>query len=366
MKRSNVEDIFAEDTHRTKKILVFVFSIVLISLLALLFLVSYFKENKVEYVKYNETSDIDYKVYLKENNFFKEKYLGNDREYISTLIDYINATFKYSISIDKKDVQFEYTTKIEAVVEAYDSNGKKPIYKTVEEILPEKQETSNNRTKIDISENVKIDYNHYNDIIKELKKTYGLPNVESTLTINMYVVIKGDCDDLVENPNTESIISLKIPLTIKTVSIEMEKNLVENQDILMVCKKAGISIISLLIGCIFVFADICVFVAACIYIVKSRTARDIYQRELKRILSNYHSFIQKINNDFTLTGYQVLKVDTFTDMLEIRDTLGQPILMIESKEKNGVHFIIPSNTKILYLYSLKEKDIRASMKNDNN
>ena len=44
-------------------------------------------------------------------------------------------------------------------------------------------------------------------------------------------------------------------------------------------------------------------------------------------------------------------------MLEIRDTIQQPILMVENKDKTGVHFIIPSNTKILYAYSLKEEEI---------
>ena len=98
------------------------------------------------------------------------------------------------------------------------------------------------------------------------------------------------------------------------------------------------------------------------YIIKTRTAKDIYQKELKKILNNYHSFIQKINNDFDLKNYQLLKVDTFTDMLEIRDTLSQPILMVESKLKDGVHFIIPSNTKLLFIYSLKEKDIKKKMR----
>jgi hypothetical protein len=70
------------------------------------------------------------------------------------------------------------------------------------------------------------------------------------------------------------------------------------------------------------------------YIVKTRTAEDIYHKELKKILNNYHSYIQKINNQFNLSMYQKLKVDTFSDMLEIRDTLQQPIL----KTKNKLYF----------------------------
>ena len=74
----------------------------------------------------------------------------------------------------------------------------------------------------------------------------------------------------------------------------------------------------------------------------------------------YHQIF--VNNDFDLDGYQVLKVDTFTDMLEIRDTIQEPVLMAENKTKTGVYFLIPSKTKILYLYGLKVSEIKKQMK----
>lgn len=48
-------------------------------------------------------------------------------------------------------------------------------------------------------------------------------------------------------------------------------------------------------------------------------------------------------------------------MLEIRDTIQQPILMVESENKTGTYFIIPSNTKILYIYGIKVSDIEAQI-----
>ena len=53
----------------------------------------------------------------------------------------------------------------------------------------------------------------------------------------------------------------------------------------------------------------------------------------------------------------ILKIDTFEDMLEIRDTIKQPILMKENEDKTGAYFLIPSNTKILYVYRIKIGDI---------
>lgn len=51
-------------------------------------------------------------------------------------------------------------------------------------------------------------------------------------------------------------------------------------------------------------------------------------------------------------------------MLEIHDTLQQPILMVENKQKYGVHFIIPSSTKLLYVYSLKESQIEEQLEEE--
>lgn len=113
----------------------------------------------------------------------------------------------------------------------------------------------------------------------------------------------------------------------------------------------------------FIF-DIYLIVSLIRYVISTRTAESIYDNELKKILNNYRSYIKKINNQFDLSGYQVLKIDTFTDMLEIRDTIQEPILMIENKDKTGTYILIPSKTKILYSYGLKVSDIKKQMKDD--
>ena len=60
----------------------------------------------------------------------------------------------------------------------------------------------------------------------------------------------------------------------------------------------------------------------------------------------------------------ILKVDSFDDMLEIRDTLQAPILMLENKDKYGVFFIIPTAYNVLYTYALRVDDIKVDMIND--
>ena len=56
---------------------------------------------------------------------------------------------------------------------------------------------------------------------------------------------------------------------------------------------------------------------------------------------------------FETSGYQLIHVNTFDEMLEIRDTIQAPILMHENVDKTCAKFIIPTDSKLLYLYEIK-------------
>jgi len=56
-----------------------------------------------------ESSNLDYKVYLKENDFYDTPYLTKDMAYIASLIDTINIDFNYLFSIDTiSNMDFSY------------------------------------------------------------------------------------------------------------------------------------------------------------------------------------------------------------------------------------------------------------------
>lgn len=354
MKRKIVNTLF-NTTRSKKKIFFYSFMIILLSSIFVLSILSYIDKSKKEYIKYKEYSDIDYKVYLKENSFFKNSYAEEEKQYIASLIDYINATFKYSMNIEKESVDLEYSYSIDAKVDVKDKRTTKSLYSFTETLLSNEIDKSYGSKNYSVVKTVNIDYNKYNNLIKSFISSYGLNDIESTLTVSMHINTTGTCKDLVTDHNKDSVISLVIPLTTKTIAIDISDDLIKTSDNLLICKAASNPYEYIFISVIMLISDIFAIVSLYNYIVKTRTSRDIYEIELKKILSNYHAYIQKVNNDFDVKGYQMLAVDTFTDMLEIRDTLQQPILMVENEQKNGVHFIIPSNTKLLYVYTLKEK-----------
>ena len=362
MKKNQVNAILINQTKRRNNVFAFLCVIIVISIIALSFFLIYIDRNNQHYVRFDESSNIDYKVFLKNNSFFEGNYLNNDKEYIANLIDYINTNFEYVLSLEEENVEYKYSYRIDAEVNVKRENGKNPLYLKKETLLKEVAKNTND-SEIKISENLNIDYNYYNDLISDFVDIYSLNSVESILTIKMYINVVGSCEEFDTNANKESVISMDIPLTTKTVAIDISNNLVNAENNVLQCKKMHENnYIFIILGVLFSVIDMIIIVITIRYEFKTRTAENIYERELKKILNNYSSYIQTLGNDFEFNESQLLKIDTFTDMLEISDRLRQPILMKQNNDKSGAYFVIPSNTKIIYVYRLKVSDIAREIK----
>ena len=249
MRKNQVREILADQTKRRKTILNYILIIIVVFILSCAFFLLYYTKSKDYYISYKEKSNIDYKVYLKKNSFFEEKYLDDGNRFIASLIDYINANFEYEIDMSEKDINYQYSYRVVADVSVNENKSLKPLYSTSKELLSVEDLESNGKSNVKISENLTINYNEFNDLIKEFVMVYDLNNVNSTLTINMYIKVKGTCEKYSESADKEANISLVIPLTTKTVEIDIKNNLVESNDNILVCQEnSEYAIVYLLIG----------------------------------------------------------------------------------------------------------------------
>ena len=82
---------------------VFIVFAIITLILSILSFIVYISANRDYYIEYSEISDLDYKVYLKENDYFKSSYLGKNNKYIASIIDYINANFSYRLIFPDDD-----------------------------------------------------------------------------------------------------------------------------------------------------------------------------------------------------------------------------------------------------------------------
>ena len=346
-----------KDNLRLNEIKNIVAMIILTIIIGIITLIFYFSGEKVQYISYNENSKVDYKVYLKENDFYKEEYLNKDQGYISNLIKYISTDFDYYIKFSK-EANFKYSYRISAEVDVKDENSDSNIYHFSEDLVTKSDIVGNGS--LDFDKKIDINYDEYNDKIRKFKDIYDLNNSISTLNINLYIAID-NIDDTSLNINEKKVSSITIPLTERTVSIDINNEIIQDNIKKMVINKVHNHNWILLISLVFLLFSVVYTIYLIIYSRRTRTAQMIYEKEIKSIMNNYDSYIQKISGTYDIGTSQVLKIESFNDMLEIRDTLKQPILMLENEKKNGTFFIIPATNSIIYTYALRVVDITAKM-----
>lgn len=326
-------------------------------------LFKYYDLTKDKYVTYSESSKINYGVIYKNNGFFKDKGSTNNK-YITSLIDHIKADFNYDISFND-NINYNYSYKIVADISITDNNNgeESVLYKDSEILYDSSNLTGSDTTSI--KKQVNIDFIKYNNLVNTFIKTYDLKDMDSSLRVSMFLKLKTTGNTNVESLNKKATISMSMPLDKKTVGIDLSNNLPKSDERKILIKNDQDYLKTLVVGLIELFISIMIAIYTFIYIKKTRTIKSIYTREIKKIMSNYDGYIQKINNKYKIGTSQVIKVNKFEDMLEIRDTLKKPILMLENERKDGTFFIIPATNGVIYAYALRIIDIIARKNGEN-
>lgn len=359
MEENEKEKILMHQRKRRKhKIKLAVQSVILLIISAIL-IIMYFKLSKNEYNKYTENAKVDYKVNLKENEFYEEDYLDENSNIIASLIKNIEVNFKYNLNLEASQ-EYTYNYKILAKTNVRKSSNTNSIYETTDELVIKDNQTSNSK-KLEISENLTIDYEKYNEKINKFINLYNLDNTTSTLELEMYVNVINKYDGNQINEESK-VMTLSIPLTTKTVDISIGSNVVADEGKALLKKSEYENITYVLwIGVILGVLGVIIFIRFIKYILDTRSAETMYDQQLKIILFNYKSYIQKANNAINKEEYKVIQINTFNEILGLRDTMQAPILMYTDENEDRTEFMI-MNEGILYVYVLGAKEIRNELR----
>lgn len=316
--------------------------------------VIYFKSSRTQYINYNEQSKVDYGVYYKDSELFLDgAYHGKDFAYVAQDIERFVSNFEYELDFDTAgSVDFKYTYRVDAKVQISDKTSGKPVYVETETVIDEHPFERRGSTLI-IKEQVELDYQKYNKIADKFSRYEGL---ESALLVELHVNVVGASEEFSENSQNTFVAALTVPLCKQIIDTKLTSSIPQGESKLLAysnVKSAHVWKVLLIVMACMAAVLAAEFVA---FVYLTRNTDITYDLRLGRLVKSYKSFIQKIINPFDDTGYQLLFVDTFTEMLEIRDTIQSPILMNENIDRTCTRFLIPTNTKLLYVYELKVDD----------
>lgn len=298
-------------------------------------------------VSYNEIGKVDYKVYLKENNYYNEKFLPKGMKYIANLINTINIDFKYEIH-STKDLAYNYTYKITGDLIVTDKNDKeKVLYEKPSVLLEETTKKVKDNTFI-IDEDIDIDYDEYNNYVNAFKKDYAL-TVDSNLVLTLYIKTNGEYLDS-KDLNTDNQLQISIPLSEQTIDIAMDSKELNKSGV--IASTAGIkvnNVILLVAGVTLGILSIVMLIIAIYLYLVTRGKKDIYQLTVNKYLKEYDRVIvtsKQPNVDERLFD-EIIRVMTIEELLDVHDMTKEPIIYYEVIPNEKSYFIIIHN-RLLY------------------
>ena len=312
--------------------------------------------NQTVYIDYSESGVVDYEVKLLENDFYEEEWLESGRSYVSNLIDKVKVTFDYNAVMDTENVAYEYTYSTVAQIRIVDDRSSAVIFNPKTVLLPEQKESVSGKKELDIDTIVTFDYATYNNQVVEFVEFYDLDDVSCYVDITTYVTVLGNCPQFEGNTKNEFSSTLTVPLAVQTVKMTTGNSAPAGITRILACVNFLGKEVFKILTIVFAVLSVASVVTLIIYSYATRNHDINYAIKVKRIMNSYKSYIQRIENVFDTTDYDVLKVSTFNEMLGIRDTIQSPILMSENEDKTCTTFFIPTNTKLLYVYELKVED----------
>lgn len=311
------------------------------------------EREKTEPINYSDVNNVKYKVYLKENDFYKEKYLEMNRAYVASLIDYIDIDFDYLFNIEKlTKMNFDYQIVAELIIENPKGTRFVDEKYTIKELT---NKELNNGGTLNILENVKIDYSYYNRLANIFKIETG---VDINGYLNVYLDINKKTDESLNYKIDENIKSnIKIPLSERALEINFDSNNDKTYKQVTPVGKIKFNLEYLIVE-IMLFIISAIFLVRIVYYImlvsKSKTPYDKY---VSKLLKDYDRLVVETKTNIELSKYNVIKINSFTELLDVRDNLKLPIIYYNIvKHEKGIFYI--KNNLDVYSYVVKGIDLK--------
>lgn len=329
--------------------------------LSFLFLSKTLQVEEAKVVTYQEMGSLDYKVYLKDNDFYETPYLEKNMVYIASLIDNIYVDLNYRFIIDNvSDMSFSYDVVGNLVISS--DQGKNKLYEKEYILKSSKIETRQDITIYNIQDSLSINYDYYNSLANSFKSTFGV-DAESKLII--YIRVKKKVDNELYNValNETKQMELTIPLTQRTLnigindtSINASNNIVSESSVKFGNIVCGVISAILFIGSV---ASILKTLELLFLLIPKKSKYDKY---VGKILTEYDRLIVETPTEPRLENKEIIVIKRIEELLDARDNLKRPIMYYNLVSHQKCYFYIEKENTI-YLLTIKAVDLEV--KNEN-
>ena len=311
---------------------------------------------KKKLYSYTYKGDMAYKVYLKPNNFFTTPYMEMNKQYISSIVDYIEVDAKYNFD-STEDLDFAYDYSIVATARGmYEgTDGKKVDVWSKTYPIGQLEQNKGSGKNFSFAKTVKVDYNYYNQVLTDFRNQFGLSidaRVDLTLKLNVTGSLKGTNEQTL---NEQKEMTLQMPLMVQAFRIKPDYINSGGDTIYSKVNPNTKPNMTLLIpAAILLIVSLIIFIK----LVKSLlvvTRKSEYILAVNKIMKEYADIIAETHNMPDLSKYDIVNIKNFNDMVDIEEELHSPIIYFELEENSKCVFLILAE-KTAYRFLLRESD----------
>ena len=317
--------------------------IILIVILALELNFAY-KSGQSEGVAYTEKSDISYKVLLKPNNYYEKEYLDDKYNVVASLIDKFIVNYNY-VNTFSSEVDYKVKYDVTASLIIYDSdNDEKPIYTKNYTLIDEKEVTGKGLIAIVNLQDNAVNYDEYAAIVNQLKREV-IPNANLIVKFNTNFEGKSD---LLDTPIKSSKSStLTIPVSQKTINVDIRKNTNAKEEYVKPKVKINRSVIILIVSTIVVL--VLFVIKYFVYVLKTMKKKSKYDQAVNKILREFDRAITEARGKLKLDrSLNTIEVKDFMELLDVHDNFNIPIVYYKLSNYMCV-FLVKNNNDVYYV-----------------
>jgi len=339
----------------TNKIVSYLLLFILLMGLSGTFVMMFLNSNKEKVINYSENGITDYKVYLKQNDFYESDYLNKDMYYVASLIDKINVDFNYNFNIDAEaDMNFTYS--IVGNLKITDELDKNTYFKKDYILLEPKQLNVEKQKSQSINETLSIDYDYYNKIANDFKSVYGL---DTSSSLTLYLKISKNIRENEKTiTNTGSDIALKIPLSQRAIDIKMDDTVLSDTKSYVQTAKMNTTDY-IYIGCagVLFIVGLGYLLKLMVLVVKAMPKKSKYEEYVRKLLREYDRLIVETSTQPNYEGKEIITINRIEELLDARDNLKMPVIYFNYRKKRKCTFHVEKEG-IIYLMTVNEASFK--------
>lgn len=314
-----------------------------------------FREEKVTLYRCDNVANVDYRVYLKENELYNSTYLDEGKIYITEFVDYIGAIFKYEFTGDKAE-NLRGNYNIIARVQGYSTNKDNNVTIIWEKdfiLVPTTAFTIDGERKT-IEENLNITLQNYNDFALRIMEASKI-NCNSTLNIIMNISIEGETG--VGHIKETITPTLTIPLNTSifeisgNTDIEQPGVIEETRQVPLPVNRKMVNMYAIIVSAILIALGYVAFFTV-------SKPDNPYRKQLKSIFKKYGDRFVALKSEIEATNEGIIPVNSIDDLVRVSDELGKPIMYKYYPNYNDISSFYVVAEDEIYILSLKDTELK--------